>query len=321
MVAAAEPDMRLRIARKEEIARDIHLFELRRTDGGDLPEFTAGAHVAVRVPNGVLRKYAVANDPAARDRYVTAVRREAAGRGGSISLVDDSKVGDELMVSAPVNDFELARNAQNFIFIAAGIGIVPFMSMIHELRRTPGKQFKLYYCARAPEDAAFREELSAPELTRSVTIHYDGGDPARALDIWPIVEERKNRAHLYCCGPRPLLESVRDMTGHWSSSAVHLQAFEEPERRKPDDKPFRVRLARSDETFVVPGGVTILEALRAAGHDAPSSCESGTCGTCRTKLIAGEADHRDLVLAEHERASQIMICVSRARSDELVLDR
>jgi phthalate 4,5-dioxygenase reductase subunit len=70
----------------------------------------------------------------------------------------------------------------------------------------------------------------------------------------------------------------------------------------------------------VPVGATILETLRTNGIDVPSSCESGTCGTCRTKLLAGAADHRDLVLAEHERNTNIMICVSRATSDELVLD-
>jgi phthalate 4,5-dioxygenase reductase component len=82
-----------------------------------------------------------------------------------------------------------------------------------------------------------------------------------------------------------------------------------------------VRLARSGRVIEVPVGTTILEALRAGGLDVPSSCESGTCGTCRTGLIAGEADHRDLVLSDDERARNIMVCISRALSDELVIDR
>ena len=67
-------------------------------------------------------------------------------------------------------------------------------------------------------------------------------------------------------------------------------------------------------------GVSIIEALRAHGCRVPSSCESGTCGTCRTRLLAGEPDHRDLVLTDAERADHIMVCVSRAKSAELVLD-
>jgi phthalate 4,5-dioxygenase reductase subunit len=117
------------------------------------------------------------------------------------------------------------------------------------------------------------------------------------------------------------MESVRDMAGHWNSSNVHFEAFVEPEKQTANDRPFKVKLAQSGEVVEVPVGTTILEAIRAAGHDAPSSCESGTCGTCKTKLIAGEPDHRDLVLAERERSSNIMICVSRAKSDELVIDR
>ena len=117
------------------------------------------------------------------------------------------------------------------------------------------------------------------------------------------------------------MEAVRDMTDHWSQASVHFEAFSEAETHKPTDKPFKVRLARSGAVIEVPTTMTILEALRAHGLDVPSSCETGTCGTCRTKLLAGEADHRDLVLAEHERADNIMICVSRARSDEITIDR
>jgi phthalate 4,5-dioxygenase reductase subunit len=313
--------MTLRVTRKDEIARGIDLFELKRPDGGELPQFTAGAHVPLKVPNGLIRKYSLCNDPAERDRYQVAVKREEAGRGGSISLIENVKPGDDLIVAPPVNDFELARNAQAFIFIAGGIGITPIMAMMRALNATPGKQYKLYYCTRSPEFTAFRDELSAPPFEDKVIIHHDDGDPARLLDLWPIVEERKNRAHLYCCGPRPLMQAVRDMTGHWSSTAIHMEAFSEAETRKPDDKPFSVTLAKSGETFEVPVGVTIMEAMRARGHEVPSSCESGTCGTCKTRLLAGEADHRDLVLMNSERNDHIMICVSRAKSDEITIDR
>src|SRR6266705_1555235 len=132
-VESTQPDMKLRVACAEEIAQDIRLFEFRRPHGAELPEFTPGAHVTIRVPNGSLRKYSLCNDPAERDRYSIAVKREPTGRGGSISLMDETKVGDELMVSAPVNDFKLARNAQAFVFIAGGIGITPIMSMIRHL--------------------------------------------------------------------------------------------------------------------------------------------------------------------------------------------
>jgi phthalate 4,5-dioxygenase reductase subunit len=316
--AESEPRMPLRVAVAGAVAEDIHQFELRHPEGRELPKFTAGSHVSVGAPNGLVRKYSLANDPAERDRYLIVLRREAPG-GASVSLIDGVKAGDEILVGAPRNDFALVKSAGGYIFIAGGIGITPIMSMIRHLDRTAGR-FKLYYCTRTPAVTAFRDELGAPAFRGRVVFHHDAGDPARALDLWPILERPKGQ-HVYCCGPRPMMEAVRDMTGHWPTSAVHFEAFTEVARNKPDDRPFQVRLARSGAVVDVAVGTTILEALRAHGLDVPSSCESGTCGTCRTKLLAGEADHRDLVLAEHERADHIMVCVSRARSNELLIDR
>jgi phthalate 4,5-dioxygenase reductase subunit len=314
------PKMPLRVTRNDKIADGIHLLEFRDPGGRSLPEFSAGAHIGVRVPNGMLRKYSLCNDPAERDRYQVAVKRESDGRGGSCSLIDDTKAGDELDVIAPVNDFGLPPRAQDFLFIAGGIGVTPFMAMIRELI-AQRKRFRLFYCSRSPETTAFRDELGTPEFKDSVIIHYDEGDVSRSLDLRPILAERKNREHLYCCGPRPLMEAVRAMTDHWSPTAVHFEAFSEAETHKADDKPFKVKLARSGAVIEVPTDKTILEVLREHGLDVPSSCETGTCGTCRTKMLAGEADHRDLVLAEHERKDTIMICVSRARTDEITIDR
>jgi phthalate 4,5-dioxygenase reductase component len=312
--------MKLRVTRNDAIADGINLFEFRDAGGSELPQFSAGAHIAIHVPNGMLRKYSLCNDPAERDRYQVAVKREVNGRGGSCSLIDDVKAGDELTVVAPVNDFGLPPRAQDFLFIAGGIGVTPMMAMIRQVI-AEGKRFRLFYCTRSPETTAFLEELSAPQFKDMVMIHYDQGDPSRSLDLRPILAERKNREHLYCCGPRPLMEAVRAMTDHWSPTAVHFEAFSEAETHKPDDKPFKVRLARSGTVLDVSTSTTILEVLREHGLEVPSSCETGTCGTCRTKLLAGEADHRDLVLAEHERKDTIMICVSRARGDEITIGR
>jgi len=320
MTASNPPMMPLRVTRNDPIADGINMLEFRDAAGQPLPQFSAGAHIAVQVPSGLLRKYSLCNDPAERDRYLVAVKREANGRGGSTDLIDHVKAGDQLMVAAPVNDFELPPRAQDFLFIAGGIGITPIMAMIRELR-AQGKRFRLYYLSRSPETTAFIDELSAPEIKDSVTIHYDGGDPANSLDLRPILAERKNREHLYCCGPRPLMEAVRRMTDHWSSTAVHFEAFTSAETHKPTDRPFKVRLAQSGAVIEVAADKTILEALREHGLEVPSSCESGTCGTCRTKLLAGKAEHRDLVLHDHERADTIMICVSRALSDEITIDR
>ena len=315
----ADTPMPLRVARVHDVAQGIRSFELVQPDGSELPPFTPGAHVKVQTPGGALRKYSLCNDPAERDRYVITVKRDDAGQGGSISMHEDVEEGDTLPTSVPDNAFPLVDPAKGYLFIAGGIGITPILSMIRSFGELPPAPWKLFYLTRSPATSAFLDELGRPELKKQVRIHHDEGDPARTFDLWPALE-KPNTAHVYCCGPRPLMEAVRDMTGHWSPAHVHFESFNEGGGVRPDDQPFKVRLARSGVDYEVPVGQSILSVLREHGCDTASSCESGTCGTCRTGLLAGEADHRDMVLMPEEMERQIMICVSRAKSAELVLD-
>jgi phthalate 4,5-dioxygenase reductase subunit len=319
MITLSAP-MTLRVSRAEKVAAGIHLFELCHPAAAELPGFTAGSHLTVRSPNGSLRKYSLCNDPAERHRYVIAVKRDPAGRGGSVDLVDNIRAGDTVEVSAPHNAFELAGKAPSSTLIAGGIGITPILAMARQLNGE-GRRYKLYYLTRSPQSTAFLDELQGADFKGKVVIHHDGGDPANAFDLWPVLEKASG-AHVYCCGPRPLLEAVRDMTGHWPPTSIHFESFiDAGAAAQAEDRPFTVVLAKSGARVEVAPGMSILEAMRDKGHEAPSSCESGTCGTCRTRLISGEADHRDLVLMEEEKADQIMICVSRALSPEIVIDR
>ena len=306
------------IASKSEVAAGIFGFELRDPQGCDLAPFTPGSHLTIRAPNGFLRKYSLCNDVSERGRFVITVKREAHGRGGSISLVDDTATGDLLLASAPKNAFPLLPSPRGYIFIAGGIGITPVMSMIRQVKDSAAP-FKLYYCTRSREGTAFAAELTSPGLKAHVLLHHDEGDPARSLDLWPILEKPGGQ-HVYCCGPRPLMDAVKDMTGHWPASTIHFESFADQAPVKADDREFIVRIAGDDRAIKVPPGTTILQALRREEFQVPSSCESGSCGTCRTKLVRGEPDHRDFVLSEADRTSAIMICVSRALSDELVIE-
>ncbi len=311
----------LRVIRKNQIARDIHLLELQDASGERLPAFSAGAHLPVQVPTGAMRHYSLCGDPRDAGAYQIAVKREANGRGGSISLIDGVQAGDTLMVGEPDNQFALSEKARSFILIAGGIGVTPMLAMIHQLRAEGQRPFKLYYLARDPESTAFTETLGAPELAKQVLIHHDHGDPARSLDLWPVLEKSVSGAHLYCCGPKGLMDSVRDMSGHWPASAVHFESFGADTRPREDDQAFEVVLRRSGKQFTVGARQNLLDALRGCGLQVPSSCESGTCGSCKVGLLEGQADHRDYVLLPEEWDSHVMPCVSRAQgAGPLVLD-
>jgi len=309
----------LRVTRKQSLATDITLFELAHPEGQALPEFTAGAHITVQTPSGVRRSYSLCGEPQHTDAWQIAVKRDAKGRGGSQSMVDDVQEGSLLPTLAWTNLFELNDAAPAYIFVAGGIGITPIMAMMRHLQSQGRSDFKLYYCTRDAASTAFADELNTPEFAGLVTLHHDQGDPAQALDLWPIFE-RATRAHVYCCGPQGLMDSVRDMTGHWPSEHIHFESFGASKTGWSDNQAFDVVLQKSGMRMTVPSHQSILEALREKGHLVPSSCESGTCGSCRSTLVSGEVEHRDMVLRPDEQARHIMVCVSRAKSTELVLD-
>lgn len=317
---ANEEFIGLTVADKTEIAEGIFRFELTHPENLPLPSFTAGAHLRVKVPGGSIRSYSLCNAPQERERYVIAVKRDANGRGGSVSMADELQAGDRLLAAAPQNAFELTDAAQEIIFVAGGIGITPILSMIRHLRLSADIPFRLYYCTRTPQLTAFREELLESDFSRRVTLHHNFGNPDDAFDFWPVFEKPKKGTHVYCCGPQPLMETVLDMTGHWPPGTVHYESFGVDQSGFAENKPFSVTLNRSGVSLDIPADRSILEVLRENGVRAPSSCESGTCGSCRVRLISGDVEHRDMVLREDEHRNQIMICVSRAQSGALVLD-
>ena len=307
------------VARKAAVASDTWWFELRHPLGLPLPPFAPGSHVTVQVPGGARRNYSLCGDPATVDAYQIAVKRDANGRGGSIAMADAVHVGELLSISAPRNNFALHPRAGNFLFIAGGIGITPILSMLRHLKTQGRSQFKLIYCTRDAASTAFLQELGSPEFAGQVQLHHDHGDINNAFDFWPVFEIPGN-AHVYCCGPRGLMDAVADMSGHWPTGAIHFESFGVDAAAYATNAAFTVRLQKTGAEVPVAAEQSILEALRAAGHRVPSSCESGTCGSCRTTLLAGDVEHRDMVLTDGEKATQIMVCVSRARSGELVLD-
>jgi phthalate 4,5-dioxygenase reductase subunit len=304
----------VRVDARRMVARDICEFTLRPVEGTPLPGFEPGAHIAVETPSRAMRRYSLVNDGSDPDTYVIAVKREAASRGGSASMHDEAPVGSLLYVDPPENSFALGPAAK-YLLIAGGIGVTPILSMARKLS-SEGKRFRVIYCARTAEEAAFVQEMKA---FPGAIIHHDEGNRANVYDFWEHFEEPRDE-HIYCCGPAGLMNEIKALSGHWPEGRIHFEDFKPVDVVRPTDVPFRVTLLRSNRLIDVPADRTILEAIRDAGEKTVSSCESGTCGTCKCRLVEGDVDHRDMVLMDEEKADRIMICVSRARSGDLVLD-
>ncbi|MFT3689561.1 PDR/VanB family oxidoreductase [Paenirhodobacter sp.] len=294
-------------------------FRFEHPEGEPLPLFSGGAHVVVEMPDGdTLRRnaYSLISDPLDGSGYEIAVRREDRGRGGS-RFMHRVAAGDLLRVSAPVNLFALDLRARKHVLIAGGIGITPFLSQLRQLQRLQ-QPFELHYAARSRAEAAGLALL--PDLPQ---VHVHISDEGNRMDIGEILSGQPLGTHAYTCGPEGLVAAVAETVARfgWPKSALHSEAFLAP----PPGKPFTVALARSGITLTVGPHQSLLEALEAAGVDAPWLCRGGACGQCETVVLSckGRIEHHDHWLSGDEQAAQtkIMPCVSRFQGEDLILDR
>jgi vanillate O-demethylase ferredoxin subunit len=293
----------------------ITSYDLRPMEGGELPAFTAGAHIDLTLPNGLIRSYSLVNPQTERHRYVIAVQKDRASRGGSKWVHENFHPGDILTINGPRNNFPLNESAEKSILLAGGIGITPILSMSERLAAL-GRDWELIYCARTRGDAAFVDRLKG-----NVKFNFDGEPGGKMLDIAAVVRAAPANAHFYCCGPLPMLSAFEAATADLPRERVHVEYFTAKEPPAVGGG-FKVVLAKSGKEFIVPPGKTILDTLLDAGLDIPYSCMEGVCGTCETKVLEGTPDHRDLILTEDEHAAgkSMMICCSGSKSEKLVLD-
>jgi vanillate O-demethylase ferredoxin subunit len=185
-----------------------------------------------------------------------------------------------------------------------------------------GMSFQLHYCARSEEAMAYRTDVESLPSDK-VHCYFDGGDPRRGVDLEQLLGQRLSGDAVYVCGPQPLIAAVIDTCSRlsWPKAAVHFEYFAAAISDEQDTE-FEIVLHRSGRTVRVPAGKTILDVLFEAGESPLHGCKTGDCGLCETAVIEGVPLHRDRVLSDGEKQSgRVMcICVSRARSPQLVLD-
>lgn len=321
---------------------NVRAYEIVDPVGAPLPPFEPGSHIDVVLPAESLgvRQYSLCSDCNDCSRYVFAVQYEEQGRGGSKAMFELIRPGSFLTISQPRNNFPLRLHAKKHLLLAGGIGITPMIAMIKQLQRR-NANFELHYCTRSAERTAFLEELRPLVETGQVFIHWDGGDPANGLDITAALKERADGTHLYYCGPPGFMGAIAAASAHWPSGTTHREFFT-PSTNDPgiaahgnetvksgswsDDAgeslgaPFKIKIASTGQIFDVPGDKSILHVLREHGIEVETACELGVCGTCRTRYVEGDPDHRDFVLEEDEQGNELTVCCSRSNSPLLVLD-
>jgi ferredoxin-NADP reductase len=289
-----------------------------------LPSWQAGAHIKVQIPQGDERSYSLINlsaDPSANRNprsYLLGVRLEQPSQGGS-AYMHSLKPGDVIAASGPANNFPLEATGKPVVLLAGGIGVTPLISMAAELtaRRHP---FRFYYAGRSRDQLAL---LSVIEdlVGGGLAIHTD--DVSGLFDVIGLMSSLNNDEPLYCCGPMPMIDlSIKTAKQlGWPEGRLHFEIFTAPQP-KAGDQVFEVVLKSTGESFQIPAGKSILDVLIDAGKDPMHDCKRGDCGICQVGVIEGVPDHRDFILTDAEKAAgkMMQICVSRAKTQRLVLD-
>lgn len=313
----------LRVMERREESDGVVSLLLGHPDGGDLPRWQPGAHIDLHLPGdpeALVRQYSLCSDPEDTSAYRVGVLHAVAGRGGSAAVHRSLHDGDTVTVSWPRNNFRFAAS-QKYLFIAGGIGITPILAMIREAERA-GADWELMYGGRTRSSMAFLDELAA--YGSRVTLVPQ--DSSGLMDLPGLLAPVREDTLIYCCGPEPVLRAVEASSAHWPRGSLRVERFaaKEIELTEPDSA-FAVEFAASAVTVEVGSGESILDAAERSGLPVISSCKTGTCGTCETRIVSGRAEHRDSILTPDEQSANetLMICVSRAERGcpKLVLDR
>jgi len=301
-------------------AEGIISVELRPWGDTVFTPFEAGSHIDLHLPNGLVRSYSLLNAPSDQGRYVVGILRDRASRGGSRYVHEQLRVGTQLQISQPRNNFALDTRASHSVLVAGGIGITPIYCMFRQLLAL-GRSAELIYCARSRAEAALVDEISG--LGAKVLYHFNdekGGLP----DLASYLAGRPADTHFYCCGPTPMLDAFEQTCERLGYPHAHIERFTAAEVAASEDAQdsYSVELSKSGKTVSVEPGLNLLDVLLEAGCDIEYSCREGVCGSCETRVLEGDVDHRDGVLTKAERAANksMMVCVSGCKSRRLVLD-
>lgn len=312
----------VQVLRKHSEAEDIVSLELGFPDGKPLPAFSAGSHIDVHIKPDLIRQYSLCNHSEEQHRYVIGVLRDPNSRGGSAAIHDSFKEGDRIEISEPRNHFPLVRARRSLLF-AGGIGVTPLLCMAERLAHM-GADFELHYCTRSVDRTGFRDRIAASDFVEHVHYHYDDDVAQQKLDLDDLLDVPDHSTHIYVCGPGGFITHICQTAKKrgWRDANVHFEYFAAPAIDSGHDTLFEIEIASTGEVFQVPAGQAVTKVLQKHGVQIPVSCQQGVCGTCVTRILEGEPEHRDVYLSAEEKSrnDQFAPCCSRSKSKMLVLD-
>jgi ferredoxin-NADP reductase len=300
------------VTKRELVAPDVVALTLADPDGGLLPSWTPGAHVDVQLPSGRRRQYSLCGPPGRRTDYRIAIRRIADGGGGSIEMHDAFDVGDTLVFEGPRNAFYLVTDERDVLFVIGGIGVTPILPMLHVAQQR-GISWHAIYAGSSREYMPLLDEVVSVATDR-VTVWADD-EHGGVAGVDDLLADAGPATAVYVCGPTGMLEAVRIARNEHADAPLHYERFSPPP--VIDGTPFELQLARSNRVLSVPANRSTLGVMLDHDPTTSYSCQQGFCGTCKVKVLAGQVDHRGRTAVGDD---EMVVCVSRAKGDRLVID-
>jgi len=322
-----------------EEAPEVKTF-IFRSDAQTWFRYKPGQFITLELPmegGPLLRTYTLSSSPSRPFAVSVTVKAQAVSIG-TRWMIEKLKLGDRLKAYGPAGDFSHHDHpAAKYLFISAGSGVTPMMSMLRWLNDcAPWTDVSFVNCARRPEEIIFRKELDLlgrqmPGLSLGFMIeerssrenwfgHIGRIDAIRLPLLAPDFRDRE----IFCCGPEPFMGAVRDLlsSAGFDMARYHQESFSAPV--KPDvapeaaageggEKALPVRFALSEIDGRCLPQQTVLQTARACGVRIPAACEFGLCGTCKIRKLSGDVamNHNGGILEDEIAEGFILACCSR----------
>jgi ring-1,2-phenylacetyl-CoA epoxidase subunit PaaE len=296
------------------------------------------------------RSYSICAPPSAPPRI--GVRRVDGGLF-STRLVDKLRPGDVLDVLPPLGRFtpDLTRRGQQHVFVAAGSGITPVLSIMSAiLESDKDSGATLLYGNRRTDTVMFGDELAdlkdryparlqlvhvLSREPRDVSLFSGRLDAEKLSALLDTIVPTSDVDHWWLCGPFGMLtDADAALAGHGvPRERVRRELFYVDEPPPPLDRAdesavdgpaaeVTLHLDGRETTLTLPADTPILDAAQRVRADLPFACKGGVCGTCRAKVTAGKVEmRRNYALEQHELDEGfVLTCQALPRSEQVTVD-
>jgi ferredoxin-NADP reductase len=289
--------------------------------------YQAGQFLTLRVEiDGAqhLRCYSMSSSPAVGEDLRITVKRDP---GGLVSnwINDSAKAGDEIDVTAPAGAFVLDSSERDIVAFVGGSGITPVFSLIRTALVTTARRVRLFYANRDCNSVIFARTLHdlAKQYPERFLVQHHLDEALGVVHAREIIAfgAATDDADFYICGPGPFMDTVEGalLRRHIAPDRLHLERFQVTEIAIGDlsesstvTDEVTIRLDRRTTAVTYHAGNTLLQTARLAGLRAPSSCETGSCGTCMARLVEGSARmlNNDALTEDEVAEGWVLTCQS-----------